>query len=79
MGWRLDQTEATTLVFGLAIDAVGSRQARTSGDTVSDVKEDDSIEFSSGNYSRLAINSGVSKIEQNLDTSEVVSCIFHLL
>ena len=56
---------------GLAIDDEGSKQARTSGDTVSNIKEDDSIEC-------LAITSGVSKNEQHLGTSEVVSCIFHL-
>jgi hypothetical protein len=63
---------------GLAIDTGGSKQARTSGDTVSDIKEDHSIESSSGNYSGLAIDSGISKLEQNLDTSKVVSCTFHL-
>lgn len=66
---------------GLAIDAGGaggSKQARTSGDTVSGIKEEDSIESSSGNYSGLAIDSGVSKKEQNLATSEIASCTFHV-
>jgi hypothetical protein len=56
---------------GLSMDDKGSKQARTSGDTVSDIKEDDSIEPSSGNYSGLAITSGVSKKEQHSDTSEL--------
>ena len=49
---------------GLAIDtggAGGSKQARTSGNTVSGIKEDGAIESSSDNYSDLAIDSGVSK------------------
>ena len=63
---------------GLAIDNGGSKQERTSGDTVSDIKEHDYFESCSGNYSGLEIELGVSKKEQNLDTNEIVSHTFHL-
>ncbi len=46
---------------GLAIDTGGSKQERTSGDTVSDINEHDYVEACSGNYSGLAIELGVSK------------------
>ena len=44
---------------GLAIDTGGSKQERTSGDTVSNIKEHDYVEACSGNYSGLAIELGV--------------------
>ena len=63
---------------GLAIDSRGSQQDRTSGDTVADIKAHDCVESCSGNYSGLAMELGASKKEQNFDTNEIVSHIFHL-
>ncbi len=48
---------------GLAIETGGSKQERTSGDTVSDIEEHDYVESCSGNYSGLAIELEVSKKE----------------
>ena len=63
---------------GLVTDGGGSKQATTSDESEHQIKEEDSIESSSGSYSGLAIDSGVSKKEQNLATSEIASCTFHV-
>ena len=58
---------------GLGIDGGGSKQATTSDESEQQIKEEDSIESSSGNYSCLAISSGISKKEQVWDKTRVVS------